>query len=201
MSIAQAEDWLLAEIRRVAGPAFRSIESGPGQWSEDYLKRVVGQAPAIRVAYLESPAREESALTLDTRWAIYLLTGWAGGDERSRRRGRDGEGGVYSAAELLAPWLHRQAIPDVGVVSVTEVSNLWNGKLDARGLALFAIGLSIPIPLDFETGESLLADWLRAGVAWDLTGDGEAEAAGVIELRPPPPVPPAAATARQETGL
>ena len=172
MTISAAEDWLVAETERVFGTAFKSIESGPGEWSDAYLERVVAQAPAIRIAFLDGAARDGSALTVDTRWSVYLLTGWSGGGPRTRRRGSGGSIGTWRAIEVLAPWLHNRAIPDVGRVRVADAANLWSGALDRKGLALSAIGLSIAIDLDPELDESELADFLRAGTDWDLPGTG-----------------------------
>ena len=171
MSIAAAEDWLVTEIRRVLGSAFRSIESGPGEWSEDYLKRVVEDVPAVRVAWLGGAGREATMLTLDTRWAVYVLTGWDGGTQHTRRRGRTGEIGAYRATELLAPRLHTALIPDVGRVRVASVENFWTGAIDRKGLALYAVILDIAIPMDVEIGEGEYEDFLRVGIDWPL-GEG-----------------------------
>ena len=184
MTISAAEAWLVEQLQCVFGEAFKSIESGPGEWSDAYLARVVGQAPAIRVAFLDAAARDKGSLTLDSRWAVYVLTGWSGGDQRTRRRGAGDRIGAYRAVEVIAPWLHRMVIPDVGRCQVAAVTNLWTGELDKKGLALFAIGLAVTIDLDPdpETCDSELQDFLKAGVDWDLPGGGEVDHADTFDI-------------------
>ena len=142
-----AEDWILAECARVLNPGdagpFRSIESGPGEWSEDYLNRFVTSAPAIRVACMGGAADKGTDLDVDTEWAVFVLTGWQGQRERDRRRGKGGGIGAYRAVTLLAPWLHACSVGDVGFCTVRRIANLWSGQLDRKGLALWSINLDI----------------------------------------------------------
>ena len=177
MTISAAETWLVDELERCFGEVFKSIESGPGEWSDAYLTRVIASAPAIRVAFLDGPARNQGGLTLDTRWSVYVLTGWSGGNQRTRRRGKGDKIGTYRAVEVIAPWLHRVVIPDVGRCQVSDVANLWTGELDRKGLALFAIGLSVTIDLDPdpETCDADLQDFLKVGVEWDIPGGGDVD--------------------------
>ena len=178
--VEAAEDWLVAECKRVLGSVFKSIESGPGEWSDAYLKRIVKAVPACRVAFLGGPARAETALTLDTRWMIYLLTGWAGQSERNRRRGGIGS---YRAATLLAAWLHTCRVAEVGKCMVMEVSNLWTGEIDRQGLALTAIRLEIVLPVNPPVDADGFREFLTAGVDWNIPEGGDVDASDLVGLR------------------
>ena len=166
--IETAEDWLVSECERVLGSVFRSIEAGPGEWSDAYLARLISEMPALRVAFIGGEARNNSFLDLESAWMIYIATGWSGQSEKDRRRGRSGAIGSYRAASLLAPWLQGTVIPDVGGVSVVAITNLWNGMLDRKGLSLLSIRLSIPINLDTQIDCEAFDQFLTAGIDWSL---------------------------------
>ncbi len=172
-ALETVETWLVDECERLAGSVFRSIESGPGEWSQAYLERVIKSAPAIRVVWEGGEAQEPAnELTVLSRWTVYVVTRWDG----SRRNARlDPARGAYRACELLAPILHNSKIPDIGLIRVTGIANLWGERIDRGGVAAYGIGLGIPIPLDPD--EPALAgnfhDFLTAGIDWNLPGVGE----------------------------
>lgn len=181
--LGRCEDWLVAECTRVLGGVFRSIEAGPGEWSDDYLRRLVKSLPAVRVAWLDGTARKSIPdLDVDSRWAVYLLTGWNGQRESDRRRGSGV--GAWPAATLLAPWLHA-CVPGngVGQVMVDRIDNLWSGDLDRVGVALVAITLNVQLAFDPQVEEGEFDDFLRAGADWSLQGADLAD----IEGRDPQP--------------
>lgn len=203
MSIVKVEDWLIYELRCLVDRHFRSIECGPGEWSDGYLERVITQVPCIRVAFhggRQDPRANE--VTFDTMWSVYILSGWAGGTEKTRRRGRGPLLGAYRATEIIAPKLNNALPREVlqradgelylgetvaGTVAVHDVENMWSKEIDKEGLALFAIGLRISLPLDpvpdSELDDKLFDDFLTAGIAYDLPGaGGETDAADTITL-------------------
>ena len=189
-AIEVAEDWLLAECARVLNPRgtgpCKSIESGPGEWSEDYLDRFVKSAPAIRTACLGGTADTATQLDVDTEWAVFVLTGWRGQREKLRRRGWNDGVGAYRAVTLLAPWLHACKVGDVGFCTVKRLTNLWSGQLDRKGVALWSIGLNIRLQIDRPIDEDALAEFLHADVRWDIPEGGDAEdpdATDTINLR------------------
>lgn len=185
-AIDKAEDWLVAKCTEVAGEHFKSIEGGPGDWSEAYLTRVLKAAPAIRVAWLGGPrkGRPAETLLLDSQWAVHVAFGWGGPAERLARRGKGARIGAYRACELLAPILNHETIPDVGQIHVSGIHNMWNGETDKAGIAAYAIGLEIPLSLDpDESVGADYADFLTAGIEWDLPGVGEnTDAADLVSL-------------------
>ena len=172
MSLAVAENWLVSEIQTALGSGFRSVESGPGEWSDSYLKRVVADIPAVRVAFLDGTARPTTALTMDTRWAVYVMTAWRGGAP-----------GAMAVAEALATVLHNRLVTGAGRVRVEAFANLWTGELDRQGVALWSIGLEMPVPLDPDEAAAELDGFLRAGLDLDLSGSGgDIVASGISTL-------------------
>ena len=174
--IARAEDWLVEELRRILGSHIASIESGPGDWSESYLARVLQSAPAVRVVFTGASARSGADLTIDSWWRVYIVTGWSGGGQRGRRRGQVGQIGAYRALELAAPLLHNVLIPDAGRVRVTGIDNLWTGELDRAGVAVYAVTLTLPLTLEPELDDANYDEFLRAGLAWKVSEETEEEA-------------------------
>ena len=174
--IAAAEDWLVATCTELVGSVFKSIESGPGDWSEAYLKRVIEAAPAIRVVWEGGPVQQKPAqiLTLTTQWTVYIVTGALHGTKDARQRRMDAQAAAYRACKLLAPVLHWAVIPGAGQIHVTGIGNLWSSELDKYGLAVYGIGLEIPISIDPDIDEDGYDDFLTAGIDWDLPGVGQA---------------------------
>lgn len=189
LTLEGIEDWLLEEARAVLGTVYTSIESGPGEWTERYMQSVIKSIPAVRVAFLGATARDSTALTVDTRWTYYLVNGYEV-DEKERRRPIAPAIGVFRAARLLAPRVHNKPIPDPDqsltdverragrapprstFVTVTDLENLWAGELDIWRVSLFAIAVTVPLALDEELDEGAFADFLRAGLDFDLPGEG-----------------------------
>ena len=179
--IEHCEDWLVKECARILNPAdggpFRSVESGPGEWSRDYLDRLIKAVPTARVAFTGGRGRNASELDLDSRWAIFLVTGLQGQREKDRRRNKGGRIGAWRAVSLLAPWLHNQTpgAGGVGQAHVERIDNLWSGDLDRLGLAVVAIILNVPLHFDAQIDGDQFDDFLRAGIAWDLETSEEEE--------------------------
>ena len=177
MSLDVVEDWLIGEARAVLDSYYTSIESGPGEWSDRYLQSVVKDMPAVRVAFLTAEARQETALTVDSRWIIYIVNGYAK-DESTRRRATAPAIGVYRAACLLAPRIHRKPITistdDSTFADVTDIENLWTGEMDIWQLSLMGIGVTVPLALNEKPDGSTIDDFLRAGVDFDLPDEGAA---------------------------
>ena len=197
------------------------VEPGPGTWGETYLDRVIQNCPAIRVAFQEAPARDDDApalvdelarlgidpefprdaLTLDTRWSVYVATKWIGQD-------RDAPVALaWPAALAIAACLHEHrpeapsvldpvpdappwhdygdAVDTAGIARVTGIENLWTGALDDKGVALVAVGVEVPLAIDPGTAAAELDDFLRAGDAWrgDVLAGVYTRAAGLAGLQ------------------
>ena len=167
------EDWIIAESDRVLGSQFKSIESGPGDWSEIYLNRVINCAPAIRVVFAGGQGRGGEELDIDSVWQIFIVTGQRGQSEKKRRRGDGPSVGSYRAMTLLAAWLHNQVVSaehNVGKVAVDSLGNLWSGDLDKKAVSVVSIKLKIPLHLTVPVVDGDFDQFLSAGVDWDGRG-------------------------------
>ena len=96
---------------------------------------------------------------------------------------RGGAPGAMAVAEALATVLHNRLATGAGRVRVEAFANLWTGELDRRGVALWSIGLGMPVPLDPDEAAAELDGFLRAGLDLDLPGDGgDIDASGISTL-------------------
>ena len=167
---------MLDQARETLGTYYTSIESGPGDWTDRYLQSIVKTMPAVRVAFHAAEAVNSTALSVDSRWSVYILNGWSK-DQAARRRDTGSAIGVYRAASLLAPRLHQHMIDldeeETTVVRVTEIANLWNGELDIWQLTLLAIEVTVRLPLNINQDIDGFDDFLRVGVDWDIRDEGD----------------------------
>ena len=199
-AISATEQWLVDRCEELLNPAGTpqgkkwDVDSGPGEWSEAYLRRILKCLPAVRVVWEGGPAQEGAPLTLDMRWTIYVVTGWRGETDFARRRGTATRIGANRACALLAPLLHCDVIPTVdgdgnplggGQIHITGMQNLWSGDLDKVGVAVYGIALEVAVPLDADEDRlPVLNDFLRAGIDWDLPGVGEeVDASEIFDVR------------------
>ena len=168
--IGAAQTWLVEECERVLGSTFRSIQTGPGDWSDDYIRRVIREAPTARVVWRGADASEQTSLSLASAFSVYLVTNQAGAGQGDKLRGAGGFAGAVRSVELLAPMLHNELIPDVGRIRVVALRNLWGAQIDRADVAVHEIDLRVPLTLDPVEDESEFVDFLRAGVEWNLPG-------------------------------
>lgn len=158
MGIANVEDKLIAEIKAaltVGGQLkVRQVESLPGDWDADMLKRLLRLAPGVFVAFMGGPVNAGHAAQLDAQWAVIAITAHASG-EAARRRGDSQEIGAYEILETLIPRLHGLKIAAEGTLNIVDVANLYSGQLDKQGVAVYAarfkILMALPLSLDEAT--------------------------------------------------
>lgn len=126
----------------------RAVESLPGDWDDDMLRRLLRLVPGCFVAFAGGAARAGATAEVTARWIVYVVTGHASG-EAARRRGDAQEAGAYSLISLLMTALHGWAADsNSNALSVVEVSNLYTGTIDRQGVAVYA--LTFEAPLAFE---------------------------------------------------
>ena len=176
--IAEIEDALIALCDQCLGDTV-DVASGPGSWDGDYLRNMVDDLPAVRVVWEGGAAKDETDMSLDATWTIYVVTGWMGGDQKSRRRGA---GMAYAMIETLCAALHNLALHEMNDstldaltrVRVDTVENRWTAEWDRVGAAIYGIVLDLEVPIDIteERYKDALDDWLRAGVDFDLPDEG-----------------------------
>lgn len=147
MPILAIEDALIDTIKASLGTKVRGVESLPGDWDDEMLKRMLGFVPGVFVAFTGGPRTGSAGAaeaTIDGKWLVYICTGHASG-QASRRRGDAQQVGAYELIEQLAPLLDSLKVPNVGSFSLLDVSNLYTGSIDRQGIAIYAMTLSIPM--------------------------------------------------------
>lgn len=174
--IAETENQLVALLTECLPGV--DVASGPGQWDGAYLQTLLGSLPAVRVTFggLDNPTPSSSYLKADATWTIYIVTGWRGGNERERRLGPNM---AYSIIQTVLPVIHNRALADengqtISRLAIEGTENLWSGSWDTMGASIYSVQVASEIVLDPEDAglKSALADWLTAGISFDLPGEG-----------------------------
>ena len=126
-----------------------NVGSGPYEWSGAYVQRLLSDLPAVRLVFAGGASRDGIGLSLDTIWTLYIVTGWKGGDEATRRHGA---GGAYRIAEILLRRLHNADIDieDAGVLRVDTVENVTEETWQDVGVAVYGVDLELEIVMDPE---------------------------------------------------
>lgn len=158
MGIRNVEDKIIERIKAVlmapGNEKLRHVESLPGDWDADMLKRILLMAPGVFLAFMGGPVTAGHTAQLKAQWAVIAVTGHASG-EAARRRGDSQQIGAYEILEALVPKLHGFKIDDEGTLQIAEISNLYNGELDKRGVTVYAarfeILMGLPADLDLAT--------------------------------------------------
>ena len=192
MTIAAAEDWLVAVVKDVVGSDV-TVLSGPHDFDGSFLKNLLTSLPAVVITLDGGTAAASTSLTLDATWTLYVVAGWQGGDQASRRRAATK--GAYAIVQALLVRLHntnmgaRQFsasgtgaavpnIPDIedldgfGQIRITDFTNEGSGEWDRVGAAIYAIELQQNVPLELPV-DANLADWLRTNLTIDIEGGDE----------------------------
>ena len=150
MSILAVEDDLLATLRLAAGAKLRTVESLPGDWDDDTLRRMLALTPCALVAFAGGAPRQigEATPSIDGQWIVYVATANASG-QAARRRGDALQLGAYELLEyVVIPAVHNHTVPGVGSLALTRVENLFSGTVERQGLAVYAA--TFQLPMEFE---------------------------------------------------
>ena len=159
-----------ALIRLLEGCGFPGVDiaSGPHEWDGGYVQRLLTSTPAIRVVFMGAEPHSDTAtstsLNMLGRWSAYVIVGWHGKDETSRRLG---QGGGLDLLHRCASALHAAILTDengdrLPIASVTGLDVLADSALDLSNLWIAAVEISVELPLDLMpecTGP--LDDFLR----------------------------------------
>jgi phage gp37-like protein len=185
--IAAIEDNIIGVVKAVIGGRLRTVDSLPGDWDADLLKRLLLCAPAVYVAFLGGPKLKETdtVVGIDGRWSLFAITGHASGNA-ARRRGDGREIGAYEIIERLVPALHNHTVPDVGAMKLVNVENLYSGTIDNRGVALYAAVFTLPMYFPEILDSATLATFATFHADWDLApADDAIDAADHVTLEQP----------------
>jgi phage gp37-like protein len=163
------EDHVLALMRTAVSTHVRACESLPGPWTEQTLRQTLRSTPGVYLAFDGGPAARSAgdALSIASRWWVYVVTAHASG-ERARRRGDGLQIGAYELLEVLAPLLHGHVVPDAGAITVDSIDNAFADNTDAVGVAIYAIGFTLPLGFVFAPELASLDRFETFGAAWDV---------------------------------
>jgi len=181
MAIIQAvEEAMIAAAGGALGNTVREMESIPGGWTLDMLKRALQRSPSVYVAFLGAKRGVNDGYH-DGSFAMYLVT--KAPLEPGRRRGTPREIGAYDLIETLAPRLDGLTVADVGTLKLQRIDNLFRDAMFDLGGAVYGLMCELPnMPLPYEADESALADFITFHADYDINQDGEADAADTVTL-------------------
>jgi phage gp37-like protein len=168
-AISAVETHLIERLKAgVAGTRLR-VDSLPGDWDDDMLRRLYTAAPCVMVAFAGGPVprRGSTTATIDSSWLVYVVTSHPSG-ELARRRGNAQDLGAYEIiARLVVPLLHGHTVPGVGTLELTGIQDLFTGQVEKQGLAVY--GCSFALPLTFQLGtDEALADFATFFAQFDI---------------------------------
>ncbi|WP_241085736.1 phage protein Gp37 [Candidatus Vondammii sp. HM_W22] len=175
--IATTEDAIITAAKATLGQTVRRLESVPGGWTLDTLKRALQFAPGVYVTF-QGAVNGISQGYLSGRFTVYCVT--KGADEQARRRGNERVIGAYDLVARLAPELNDLRVPEIGILQLRGIDNLFRDAMFDLGGTVYAIQFELPnIPLDYLADESAMDDFVTFDAVYDLnppTGSGEPEA-------------------------
>jgi len=157
--LAEVEDAMAERCKVLVGEHVKTIEDLPGNWDDATLKAARRKVPGIYIAWSGGAGVPGKRAGLNSRYAVYVVTGQASG-ERARRRGNGREVGAYEILERIVPGLHGLTVEDVGTLQLERVDNLYSDRADQQGVVIYGavFGLAkmmFPAALD----ASALADF------------------------------------------
>ena len=177
MQIAKTDRALVRLLEDCNFPGV-TVQSAPHEWDAGYVQRLLGDVPALLVAFLgaeEYDGTKTNTLNLKGAWACYCVVGWHGKDQEARRLGA---GAGFDLLARTASVLHSAYLDDengerlaqvlveglgVETDSAVDISNLWVGSI--------ALDIELPLPLlESEGCFGPLDDFLRVRATFDIEG-------------------------------
>ncbi len=150
MNLVETEDFIINAAKAALGSRVRGVQSVPGDWDDEMLKRFTGFVPGAFVSFgggARITATGEPEARISGRWSVMLCTAHASG-EAARRRGDVLQAGAYELLTVLVPALHGLVVPGVGTLDLLDVVNLFTGTVLNQGLAVYALVFSLPMTFE-----------------------------------------------------
>jgi phage gp37-like protein len=147
MNLVQTEDFIIAATEQALGSRVRGVQSVPGDWDDEMLKRFAAFVPGAFVSFgggSRITASGEPEARISGRWSVMVCTAHASG-EAARRRGDALQAGCYELLTDLVPALHGLVVPSVGTLDLIDVVNLFTGTVLNQGLAVYALVFGLPM--------------------------------------------------------
>lgn len=169
MGILAVENALIARIQQVLGDKVRKVGSLPGDWDDDMLKRLLRAVPGVFVVYPggSRSGAVSTSVKKDAQWIVYVVTGHASG-EAARRRGDSQQVGAYELLDTLEPALHGFTVADEGTFAFERDENLYTGRIDTQGIAVYAITLQMLTVVPNQVDGSTLDDFETFDAQYDI---------------------------------
>lgn len=167
--IAETEAFLIAQCKALLGTHVRDVQSLPGDWDDEMLKRFAKAVPGVYVAFVGGERMEGGGGTearIDSRWVLYVCTGHP--TEEARRLGDAMQIGGYTLIKLLVPMLASLTMAGVGSFSLVNVQNLFTGSIERQALTVYAIVLSLPMTFELVQADALLAPFVTFDAQYDV---------------------------------
>ena len=170
MTQIAATDEAIVRLLDTCGFPGVQVFSGPHEWDNGYLQRLLASAPAIVVAFLGGEPYEDSktstVLDLEGKWGVYVCTGWNGMGQAERR---NGAGAGLDLLHRAASVLHTAILTDakgnrLPIVQVEGIGVETDASLDISNLWVGSIAVTVELPLELLPTEDCygpLDDWLR----------------------------------------
>jgi phage gp37-like protein len=145
----------------------RTIETIPGGWTLDTLKRMLQGAPGVYISYLGGGIKDSvNSVFNDGRFDAVVVVDSA--KELERRRGTKSQIGAYQIVEIIAPALHNLTVNGVGTLKVTNINNLFNESTFELGATIYAVQCQCP-NMNFESPvDDTLDDFITFDVDYDI---------------------------------
>ncbi len=170
MNLVDTEDFIIDAAKAALGDRVRGVQSLPGDWDDEMLKRFAGFTPGAFVSFgggsrLTNTGEPEARIS--GRWSVIVCTSHASG-EAARRRGDKLQAGCYELMTRLVPALHGLVVPRVGTLDLVAVENLFTGTVLNQGLAVYTLIFGLPTTFDIPQLDTQTANLDRVYVQYDV---------------------------------
>lgn len=150
--IADAEDAIVAAIKKALGDTVQTVETLPGPWDQDALTLAFRRMPGVWV-YFDGgkPSGGARRNRLEASFMVYAVTNHASGT-RERQRGNSRHIGAYEIIEKVVPSLTGQPMAGRGTLFFSGLRVLTPASAQRKGVAVyemaFTLEMGFPAPLD-----------------------------------------------------
>ena len=150
--IAETDEALVRLLDTCGFPGV-TVFSAPHEWDAGFIQRLLGDVPAILVAFLGAEAYDDTTtstlLAVAGKWSILICTGWNGRDQAARRLGA---GAGFDLLHRAAAVLHTAILTDakgnrLPQVQVEGLGVETDSAVDLANLWVGSIAVSVELPL------------------------------------------------------
>ena len=156
-----------------------SVMSAPHEWDGGFVQRLLGQTPAVLVAFLGGEPYDDTEtstiLQCKGAWGVYIAVGWHGAGQAERRLGA---GAGFDLMHRVAAALHAARLMDengepLPQATVGGLGVETDSALDLANLWIGSVAVSVELPLELVEGDACygpLDDWLKVRATFDIPG-------------------------------